>query len=371
MIDATVRTTARVVVTVVFTLLAFALVWAVRGPLVWGLVAALLATALSWPVNRLNRRMPRPLAIVVVYLVLVMVPISLLLAGVPPLVREATKFIDSLPDLIAKLQHHLESNPRLASVMKDFDPLSQLQKAADQIPNRVGDVANLLADIGLGALNSILATVTIVIISVFFVASGGRWIRAGIEVFGYERRELWHRLADHTSTAIAAYFVGSLLIALVAGVTSGIVMTILGIPYPMTLAVFCGVASLIPMFGATIAAIIVGIIAALTTSWAVVLGWTIWEIVYQQVENNLIQPQIQKRTVSVPPILTVLGVLFGSSLLGVLGAIIAVPMIAAAIGVINEVGAWNRGAAAMREGSGFDAATRRRDSELALDLVEE
>jgi predicted PurR-regulated permease PerM len=371
MIDSTVRTTVRVVASAVFTLLAFALIWEVRGPLVWVLIAALLATALSAPVNRLSTKMPRALAIVLVYLVLVMVPIGLLLAAVPPLVREATKFINNLPDLVQQLQHHLESNPRLASVMKDFDPLKELQKQADQVPKRVGDVANLLAEIGLGALNSILATVTIVILSVFFVSSGGRWIRGGIELFGRERRELWHRLADHTGTAVAAYFVGSLIIALVAGITSGIVMTILGIPYPMTLAVFCGVASLIPMFGATIAAVIVGIIAALTTSWAVVIGWTIWEIVYQQVENNLIQPQIQKRTVSVPPVLTVLGVLFGSSLLGVLGAIVAVPLIAAAIGIYSEISAWNRGGAAMREDTDWATLEKKRENERALDLLDE
>ncbi len=91
------------------------------------------------------------------------------------------------------------------------------------------------------------------------------------------------------------------------------------------------------MFGATVAAAIVGVIAAITTSWGVVLGWLIWQAVYQQIENNLIQPQIQKRTVKVPPVLTVIGVLFGSSLLGILGAIIAIPAIAACIAVAEGV----------------------------------
>src|ERR1700710_452193 len=102
MIDGAVRPTARGVVTAVLTLVGFALIWEVRGPLVWVLIAALLATALSAPVNRLNKRMPRSLAIILVYLVLVLVPIGLLLACVPPLVREATKFIDGLPALITK-----------------------------------------------------------------------------------------------------------------------------------------------------------------------------------------------------------------------------------------------------------------------------
>jgi predicted PurR-regulated permease PerM len=351
-------TVVRVLLVTVGTGLLLAAVWALRGPIVWVLIAGLIATALDRPVERLARRMPRPLAILLVYIGLVLVPVTLLLLTVPPLVAEAQRLIESLPSLITSLQDSIQRSSRLSSLLRDFDPLDTLKAQAAEIPARLTDVASIIGAIGLGALNSIVATVTILILSVFFVSSGGRAIRQGIELWGGDRTVLFHRLVDRTGAAIAAYFAGTLLVALVAGFVAYTAMEILGIPYAVALSVLCGVASLIPMFGATIAAVLVGVIAAITTSWTVVLAWAIWQAIYQQIENNLIQPQIQKQTVKVPPVLTVLGVLFGSSLLGVLGAIIAIPTIAACIAIAEEWSAWTRGRASVNGGLHFRVATR-------------
>lgn len=359
-VTATTATIVRFVLTVAGTVAVMAILWQLRGPIIWILIAALLATAISRPVDRLSEYLPRGLAISFVYVTLVLIPVGLLLLVIPPLVGEAANLIQSLPSLIQDLQNALQSNSQVASLLDDFDPLDTLKEQASTIPSRLSDVAGIIGSIGLGALNSIVAAITILILSVFFVSSGGRTIRRGIDLWAGERAVLYHRIAERTSRAIAAYFAGTLLIAFVAGVTSYAAMAILGIPYATALAVLCGLASLIPMFGATIAAVFVGVIAALTKSWEVVFAWAVWEVIYQQLENNLIQPQIQKRTVKVPPVATVIGVLFGSSLLGVLGAIIAIPAIAAAIAVGEEWSAWKRGAAAINGGPEYDAASRAR-----------
>ncbi|MDO9357250.1 MAG: AI-2E family transporter [Solirubrobacteraceae bacterium] len=360
-------TIARVIVVVVLTLALFAVLWQLRGPIIWVLIAALIATALSRPIDRLAKRLPRAIAITVVYLGLVLIPVGLLLLAVPPLVGEAQKLIESLPGLIQDLQDAMQKNAQLAKILDDFDPLDALKQQASSIPSRITDVAGIIGSIGLGALNSIVAAITILILSVFFASSGGKSIRRGIDLYGGDRAPLFHQVAERTSKAIAAYFAGTLLIAVVAGIASYTVMSILGIPYAVALAVLCGTASLIPMFGATIAAVFVGIIAALTTSLSVVLAWVVWQVIYQQVENNLVQPQIQKRTVKVPPVATVVGVLFGSSLLGVLGAIVAIPAIAAAIAVGEEWSAWKRGAAAVEGGHDYEQATKARAALKAID----
>lgn len=360
-------TVVRVVVVAAATGTAISLLWLLSGPLIWVLIAALIATALSRPIDALSKRIPRALAIAVVYVALVLIPVGLLLLALPPLVGEAQHLIESLPKLIGDLQDSLQKNSQLRHILRDFDPLTALKQQASSIPSKLGDVAGLIGSVGLGALNSIVAAVTILILSVFFVSTGGQTIRGGIELYGGDHKPLLHRLTERVSRAIAAYFAGTLLIAVVAGVTSYIVMSILGIPYSVALAVICGTASLIPMFGATIAAVFVGIIAALTSSWTVVLAWAIWEVVYQQIENNLVQPQIQKRTVKVPPVATVIGVLFGSTLLGVLGAVVAIPAIAAAIAVIEEVSAWKRGAAAVIGGERFADASRTKAAATAID----
>lgn len=360
-------TVVRVVLVIVGTLAVLLVLWELRGPIVWVLIAALIATALNKPIEVLARRIPRGLAIAVVYIILVLIPVGLLTIAIPPLVDEAQRLVESLPKLIQDLQDAIAGNDRLASLTSSVDPLETLRKQASQIPSGISDIAGVVGTIGLGAVNSILAGVTILILSIFFVSSGGHSIRRAIDLHATDRKPLYHRMADRTSAAIAAYFAGTVLIAVVAGIASYTVMSILGIPYAVALAVFCGTASLIPMFGATIAAVFVGIIAALTTSLTVVLVWAAWQIVYQQLENNLVQPQIQKRTVKVPPVLTVVGVLFGSSLLGVLGAIIAIPTIAAAIALLEEWSAWNRGRAAVHGGERYDAASRARAAAAALD----
>ncbi len=360
----------RGVVTIALTVGVLAILWELRGPIIWVLIAAMLATALSRPINRLSHHLPRALAVLLVYITLVLVPVGLLLLAIPPLVGEATNLIRSLPRLIGDLQDAMQSNQQLRSILADFDPLDALKEQAGEIPSRLSDVASIIGSIGLGALNSIVAAVTIAILSVFFVSSGGQTINRTIDIYGGDRAVLYHRIAERTSRAVAAYFAGTLLIALVGGLTSYAVMAIIGIPYATALAVLCGLASLIPMFGATIAAIFVGVIAALTGTWTDVILWSVWAIVYQQVENNLVQPQIQKRTVKVPPVATVVGVLFGSALLGVLGAVIAIPTIAAAIAIGEEWAAWNRGAAAVAGGREYEQAAQARAAIKLADASE-
>src|SRR3954453_3554204 len=121
------------------------------------------------------------------------------------------------------------------------------------------------------------------------------------------------------------YVGGRLLQAAIAGLASYVVLAILGVPFKEPLAVLIFFFDLIPLVGATIAAVLVGIATLFADFPIAVIVWTIWSIVYQQVENSLIQPQIQRRTVNVHPFIVVVAVLFGANWLGVAGAIVAIP----------------------------------------------
>jgi predicted PurR-regulated permease PerM len=101
------------------------------------------------------------------------------------------------------------------------------------------------------------------------------------------------------------------------------------VPFRAPLAVIAGLFSLIPLVGATIAAVLIGVVTLFENFPTATIVWTIWAIAYQQIENHLIQPQIQKRTVNVHPFITIVAVLFGATLLGVLGALVAIPIAAA------------------------------------------
>ena len=114
-----------------------------------------------------------------------------------------------------------------------------------------------------------------------------------------------------------------------AGVLAYLVLTILGVPYAGSLAVIIFLLDLVPLVGATLGAVLVGIITLFDDFPTTTIIWTIWSIVYQQVENNVIQPRIQAKAVQVAPFVVLTSVLFGSTLFGILGALLAIPVAAA------------------------------------------
>jgi predicted PurR-regulated permease PerM len=136
--------------------------------------------------------------------------------------------------------------------------------------------------------------------------------------------------------AVGNYVAGALAQATVAGVTTFIVLLILGVPFAAPLAVVVFFFDLVPLVGATIAAIIVGIVTVFVNFPTATIVWAIWAVIYQQLENNVIQPQIQRRAVDVHPFVVLVSVLFGSALFGVAGALFAIPVAASAQIVVAE-----------------------------------
>jgi predicted PurR-regulated permease PerM len=182
-------------------------------------------------------------------------------------------------------------------------------------------------------VNSLFALLTILVMTAFLLGGGRRWTDQIIRSRPPEQRERLRRSLDNISSAVSGYVAGALAIAFIAGTATFIVLTILAVPFAGPLAVMAGLASLIPLVGATIAAVLIGVVTVFSDFPTDTIIWTVWAIAYQQIENNLIQPQIQKRTVNVQPLITIFAVLCGGTLLGVVGAIAAIP-IAASIQIL-------------------------------------
>jgi predicted PurR-regulated permease PerM len=166
------------------------------------------------------------------------------------------------------------------------------------------------------------------VLTAFMLGSGRRWTDAMIASRPAEERSRLRRARDHMAGAVGGYVAGALTIAVIAGVATYVVLLILGVPFRAPLAVIAGLFSLIPLVGATIAAVLIGVVTLFENFPTATIIWAVWAIVYQQFENHVIQPQIQKRTVNVHPFITIVAVLFGSTLLGVLGALVAIPVAA-------------------------------------------
>ncbi|WP_210492622.1 AI-2E family transporter [Patulibacter sp. SYSU D01012] len=323
----------RVVLTITLTVLAvlasLVLLYLLRKPLSWIVIAGFIAIALSGPVQVLSRRLPRGLAITAVYLLLFLVPALILLVAIPPLVRGASDLIDQAPEYARQLQDWVEGNERLRDLDRDFGIVDRIQEQAQALPNRVGDAASWLGNLGLGIVNSVFAAVTILILSVFLVANGRRWIDAALAMGPRDRAERLGAVLDRMGGAVGAYLGGALLQAAIAGVLTWVVLTILGVPFAVPLAVLVALFDLLPMVGATIGAVLVGIITLFGDFPTDTIVWVVWSIVYQQVENTVIQPRIQNRAVGVHPFVVMVAVLFGGTLLGIPGALLAVPVAAA------------------------------------------
>jgi predicted PurR-regulated permease PerM len=284
--------------------------------------------------------MRRGAAIALVYLALLLLPALLALLIVPPIATQLTNLVNDLPAYAQDLQDFANRNPTLRRLEENYQVTQRLQEEAEQLPNRIGDAAGLLQDAGLTLVNSIFALVTILVLSAFMLGSGRTWVDRAIALQPEERALRLRRVVDRSARAVGAYVGGALLQATIAGVLAYIVLTILGVPFRAPLAVLIFFLDLIPLVGATIGAVVVAMVTVFVDFPTATIVWVIWSIVYQQVENNLIQPRIQQRALNVHPLIVLISVLFGSTMLGIVGALLAIPVAATIQIVIREWWGW-------------------------------
>jgi predicted PurR-regulated permease PerM len=334
--DLSVRTIARTVVTVLVIVGLLYLIWMLRKPISWIVIAMFIAVALSGPVNLLSRKLPRGIAIALAYLGLVMIPIGIVAIVVPPLVREATTLANDVPGYVQDLQRWVNNNDRLRQLDREYNIVDRLRERAEELPTHLDDAASTLSSVGGTIVGSLFAAFNILILSIFMVAGGRRWVDRAIDFARPEHAPRIRRAVDRIAMAVGNYVGGALLQATIAGVTTFIVLTILGVPFAAPLAVLTALFDLIPLVGATIGAVIVGIVTAFHDFPVATIIWAVWAIAYQQVENTMIQPQIQRRAVEVHAFVVLVSVLFGATLFGVMGALLAIPVAASIQIAIRE-----------------------------------
>jgi predicted PurR-regulated permease PerM len=331
-----VRAVLRTVLTVVAVAFVLYLIVRLRKPLTWIFIAGFLAIALAGPVQFLSRYIKRGFAVAVVYVGLVVAPFVLLGVLLPPIVTQANRLIDRAPRYARDVSDFVAGNDTLRRLQEDYDLTGKLEQQAEKLPAKIGDAAGVLSNIGLGIVNSVFTTVTIIVLSIFLVNAGPRWLERWATRYEPDQADWWRRLFGRIGNAVGNYVAGALAQATVAGVTSWIVLLILQVPYALPLAVIVFVLDLVPLVGATLGAILVGIVTLFSHFPIATIVWAIWAIVYQQIENSVIQPRIQARAVQLEPLIVLISVLFGSTLFGVLGALLAIPVAAAIQNTIRE-----------------------------------
>ncbi|MEO3777745.1 AI-2E family transporter [Micromonospora sp. B11E3] len=319
----TARRTAVVIGVVLATVVVLALIWATRRVLTWVVVAAFFAVALKPLVDAVQRRLVRrrALATLLVFVVVFALLGALLTGIVLPLVGEVTRFADRAPELLREARAgrgpvgELLNRLRLRQfVVSHSDHLSQLG-------GRLGGPAY-------GFLRSAVETgagvATVIVVSYLMVLQAPRITSGLLRMVGDEHDERMRRIGRGVSRVVTGYLGGNLLISLIVGVLAFVVLTLTGVPFAGVIALLVALTDLIPLVGATLGAVI-AVVAAFLHSPTAGIVVLVFFVVYQQVENHLLQPVVIARAVRLSPLSVVLSILVAAKLAGLLGALLAVP----------------------------------------------
>jgi predicted PurR-regulated permease PerM len=304
-----------------------------RQVITWILIALFLALALNPAVEFFVRRgiKRRPLAIGLTYLLLFAVIAALGGTFVPILIDEVNEFADAVPGYVDDLT---EGRGRLGFLEREYHIVDRIEDAVSQGgASRILGFSGAALSITKGVVTAVVATITIAVLTFFMLLEGPAWIERFYALLPPEVRPRWRNVGYQIYRTVGGFVSGALLIALVAGVSASILLSILGVPYAIALGLVVALLDLIPLAGATIATLVIATIAFLTSSVLVGVIVLVYFVVYQQLENHVIYPAIYSRTVQLSPLAILIAVLIGASLAGILGALVAIP-VAGAIQVI-------------------------------------
>jgi predicted PurR-regulated permease PerM len=305
-----------------------ALVWLlylVRDTLLLIYVAGLIAVGLSPLVDRIEQQrltrrvqLPRWAAILSVYVVLFAAVGLFVMLMVPPLVSQARDLFTVAPGLLSRGQQWLIEQGVLGREITIGEAVRQGAPAAST--DAVGTVLGAIW----GFVGGIFGIVTILIVAFYLLVDAENIVRAVVRLFPRPERGRARDAFRRAGEKVSAWMAGQLLLGAIIGTTAAIGLWILGVPYFYVLAVIAGIGELIPVVGPLLAAI-PAIAVAFSVSPAMALGVAIFFFLQQQVENHVLVPKLMSRQVGISPVLVIVALLMGGSLLGLVGAILAVP----------------------------------------------
>lgn len=324
------RTIFRIVAVTIAAIITFIAVRASASTLVLIGTAAFLALALNAPVRWLTNKLPRrkgdnrTLATFISIIVVIGLLLGFLIAVTPPIVKQTTSFIKTIPTLVADTK---DENTGVGAFIARYNLQGQVEKLSGQLSDRLGDISGSAINT-LGVLgSSLFATVTVLVLIVMMLLEGPRWVELAYRIIPARHRSHTKELSGKMLAVIQGYVNGQVTLAAIAAVLILPIFIIMGVSYPFALMMLVFICGLIPMVGHTIGAIICTVIALFTSPLAavVVLGYY---TLYQQIENYAVQPKIQANSTNMSPLLVLVAVLLGANFGGLLGALVSIPVMA-------------------------------------------
>jgi predicted PurR-regulated permease PerM len=338
---AVVKVTAIALVVIAAAVLLSLIALEIRTTLKWAFAGVFLALALAPAVALVERvrirgrLLPRWLAILVVYVLFAALFVFLMLEVIRPIIKEVEALAPKLPGYVHDLRQWANDNGEFRELNQKFDITQKLSDAASSLPSKVGDAASEAKTLTVSALNNLLAAITILVIAFFLLIDGDRQFERLTGRFTPSARDRCRRIGNRMYAIVKGYVTVNLTLAAAVGVITWLVLEILGVGLAVPLAVLVAFLDLIPLVGLTLGGLLVAIVAAFHDFPTTLIIWAAFFLVYQQLQDRVIQPLLYKNAVQVHPVIAIIAILIGAELLGILGALLAIP-VAASIGVLID-----------------------------------
>jgi predicted PurR-regulated permease PerM len=327
------RTVLVVIGILLATLALLTFVYIAWHVITWILIAVFLTLALNPAVEFVEQRgLKRGYAAALVFLVAIGVIAGLGFLLIPPLVEQVRNFIDYVPQIVEDVT---AGRGPFGFLETEYDIVERVRDAIET--QGAGGVLGLTGAglaVARGVVTAVVGVVTIAFLTFFMLLDGRRLVQRFYDFLPATARPRWQRIGTEIYRTVGGYVTGNILISVIAGIASALVLFILGSDYAIALAVLVALLDLIPLAGATIAAVLVSTVVFVELGWVRGLIIIVFFLVYQQLENHVLQPVIYGRTVALSPLVVLISVLIGAELAGVLGALAAIPV----AGIVQAVG---------------------------------
>lgn len=326
-------TVVRITLTVVAVLALVYCAYLVRSVLVLVVVALFLAIGLDPVVRALTRlRLGRGAAVAVVFLIGVLFVAGFVASVTPPLVRQTQRLAEQIPEIAREAS---ERSGRFGELDERFDITNRLESGVRNLPNVIGGSIDSVLGFAAGVGRAIFSVVTVGILTVYFLLDFPKLVAGASKLLPASRRERFEELEQVAFDRISGYMIGQLTVSLIAGVASVAVLTALRIPYSLPLGMWVAISALIPMVGSSLGAV-PAVIVAFFASVGQGIGVLAFFLAYQQVENYVVAPRVMRRAVDISAAAVILAALIGATLLGFVGALLAIPVAASLKVIVQE-----------------------------------
>ena len=302
-------------------------------PLIWIGTAFFLAVALNPAVDRVSKYMPkksRGLSASLVFVFGILILAFLIGSFIPPLVSQTEDLARNLPSYSDQLSN---GNGFISENIRRFGLVEKLHSSQNQLGGSLTKASGSFFGVLKSVFSSLAAGITILVLTIFMILEGPYWIDIAWKLVPLKKQKDYRLLVQEMYAAVSGFVAGNLLTSLIAAVLTALMLTIVNVPYAIPLGILVGLVDLIPLIGATLAALVVVLVAFVAGSATAGIVMIIFFIVYQQIENHVLQPLVYGRTVKISPLTVLIAILIGAQIGGLLGALVAIP-VAASVGIV-------------------------------------